>query len=111
MQELRYCSCNTDPDLWMKAQYRPEWMLKYLSYIVCCLDDILCIHHDQNDVLNKLNGFVPLKPGSVGSPDMYFGMKHKCMQLHNGIWAWFISPYKFVQEAVRIWEEYLCSFM
>ena len=56
MQELGYQSCNADPDLWMKAEYRPEDELKYYSYILCYVDDILCIHHDLKDVLNKLSG-------------------------------------------------------
>ena len=85
MWELGYSSCHADPDLWMKAQFRPEDKLEYYSYILCYVDDILCIHHDQDDVLNKLNVYVPLKPGSVESPDMYLGTKLKCMQLHNGI--------------------------
>ena len=52
------------------------------------VDNILCIHNGPDDVLNTLNGYVPLKPSSVGSPDMYLEKKHKHMQLHNGIWAW-----------------------
>ena len=35
------------------------------------MDDILCIHNDLDDVLSKLNRYVPLKPGSVGSPAIY----------------------------------------
>ena len=42
----------------------PEDKLEYYSYILCYVDDILCIHNDQDNVLNKLNGYVPLKPGS-----------------------------------------------
>ena len=71
------------------------------------MDDILRIHHDTDDVLNKLNRCVPLKHGSVGSPDMYLGTKLKCMQLHNDICAWSMSPSKYVQEAVRICKEYI----
>ena len=78
----------------MKAEYSPGDKLQYYAYILCCVDDILCIHHNPDDVLNILNGCVPLKPGSVRSPDMYLGTKLKCMQLHNGIWAWSMSPSK-----------------
>ena len=104
MQELGYCSC-------MKAQYRPDDKLAYYSYILCYVDDILCIHHDPDDVLNKLNGYVMLKPGSFGSPDMYLGTKLKCMLLHNGIWAWSMSPSKYVQEAVRICKEFVARHL
>ena len=70
------------------------------------MDDIICIQYDPYDLLNKLNGYIPLKHGSVGSPDMYFTAKLKCIQLHDGIWAWSMSPSKYVQEAVRICKEY-----
>ena len=48
---------------------------------------------------------------SIGSPDMYLGMKLKCMQLHNDIWAWSISLSKYVQEAVMICNEYVVSHL
>ena len=38
MQELGYYPCDTDPDLWMKVQYRPEDKLQYYSYILCYVD-------------------------------------------------------------------------
>ena len=68
-----YQSCNADPDLWIKAEYRPEDKLAYYSYILCYADDILCVHYDPDNVFNKLNGYVPLKSGLVGSFDMCFG--------------------------------------
>ena len=87
MLKLGHCFCGVDPDLWIKADYRPEHKLEYYSYIVCYVDDILCIHHDPNDVLNKLKGYMPLKPVSAGSTNMYLGTKLKNKQLHNGIWT------------------------
>ena len=89
----------------MKADYSPEDKIQHYSYILCYVDDILCIHHDLDDVLNKLNRYVLLKPGSVSSFDMYLVTKLKCMQLHNGIWAWPMSPSTYVKEAVRICDE------
>ena len=55
----------------MKVAFRPEDKLQYYFYILYYEDDILCVHHDQDDVLNKLNGCVSLKPGSIGSGNMY----------------------------------------
>ena len=42
---------------------------------------------------------------------MYLGTKLKCMQLHNGIWAWSMSQSKHVHEAVRICEEYVAKHL
>ena len=82
---------------------QPEDKLEFYSYILHYLDDILYIHSDPDSVL--------LKPGSVGSPDMYLGTKLKCMQLQNGIWALFMSPSKYVLEAVRICKEYIARHL
>ena len=46
-------SCDEDHDLWIKPEYRPEEKLEYYSYIFCFVDDILCIHHDPDIVLNS----------------------------------------------------------
>ena len=69
------------------------------------MNDILCVHHDPENVLNKLNSYIPLKPGSASNPYKYFGTKLKQTQLHNDIWTWFISNY--VQEEKRICNVYV----
>ncbi len=60
------------------------------------VDDILCIHEEPDSVLQVLNKYFPLKPESVGAPDIYLGAKLKQMQLENGVWAWGISPSKYI---------------
>ena len=65
------------------------------------MDDILCIHHDAMSALNTINGYFPLKPTSVGDPDIYLGAKLKETQLPKGIYAWGLSPSKYVNQAVK----------
>ena len=36
-----------------------------------------------------------------GKPDIYLGTKLQKTRLHNGVWAWAMSPTRYVQEAVR----------
>jgi hypothetical protein len=52
-------------------------------------------------VLNLINGYMLLKPSSVGDPGIYLGAKLKMTQLENGIWAWGLSPSKYVAQAVK----------
>jgi hypothetical protein len=47
---------------------RPEDNVRYYAYILCYVDDILCIHHDPMSVMYKINGYLPLKPNSVHLP-------------------------------------------
>jgi hypothetical protein len=101
MRQMGYSSCKADPDLWLKAEIRPDDNIRYYSYILCYVDDILCIHHDPMSVMNEINGYLPLKPSSVGDPDIYLGAKLKQTQLPNGVWAWGLSPSKYVAQAVK----------
>jgi hypothetical protein len=96
MRQMGYKSCKADPDLWYKAETRPADNFRYYAYILCYVDDILCAHHDPMSVLNLINGYMPLKPSSVGDPDIYLSAKLKMTRLENGIWAWGLSPSKYV---------------
>jgi len=101
MRQMGYTSCKADPDLWYKAETRPSDNFRYYAYILCYVDDILCVHHDPMSVLNLINGYMPLKPSSVGDPDIYLGAKLKLTRLNNGVWAWGLSPSKYVAQAVK----------
>jgi hypothetical protein len=98
---MGYTSCKADPNLWLKALTRPEDNVCYYTYILCHVDDILCIHHDPMSVMNEINGYLPLKPSSVGDPDIYLGAKLKQTQLPNGVMVWGLSPSKYVVQAVK----------
>jgi hypothetical protein len=73
----------------------------YYAYILCYVDHILCIHHDPMSVMSEINGYLPLKPSSVGNPDIYLGAKLKQTQLPNVVMAWGLSPSKFVIQVVK----------
>ena len=104
---MGYTSCKADPDLWFKAETRPDDSVLYYAYILCYVDDILCIHHDALSVLTEIDKYMPLKPTSVGDPDIYLGAKLKETQLPNGIYAWGMSPSKYVNQAVKNCQTYL----
>mgnify|MGYP006199594339 CR=1 FL=1 len=77
MRQMGYTSCKADPDLWYKAETRPGDNYRYYAYILCYVDDILVMHHDSMSVLHQIDKYLPLKPTSVGDPDIYLGAKLK----------------------------------
>jgi hypothetical protein len=77
MRQMDYTSCKADPALWYKAETRPADNFRYYAYILCYVDDILCVHNDPMSVLDLINGYMPLKPSLVGDPDIYLGTKLK----------------------------------
>jgi hypothetical protein len=101
MRQMGYTSCKADPDLWYKAKTQPDNYVRYYAYMLCYVDNILCIHHDAMSVLTQINNYLPLKLSSVGDPDIYLGAKLKETQLPNGIYAWGMSPSKYVGRAVK----------
>jgi hypothetical protein len=107
MHQMSYTFCKADPDLWYKAETRPADNFRYYAYILCYVDDILCTHHDPMSVLDLINGYMPLKPSLVGDPDIYLSAKLKITQLEHGIWAWGLSPSKYVAQAVKYCAKHL----
>jgi hypothetical protein len=101
MRQMGYTSCKADPDLWYEDETRPADNFRYYAYILCYVNNILCLHHNPISVLNSINGYMPLKPSLVGDPDIYLGAKLKMTRLENGIWAWGLSPSKYVGQAVK----------
>ena len=94
MESLRYQSCKADPDLWLKPEIRPEDGVKYYSYLLCYVDDILCIHHNADAMLDWLHKSFPLKLGYC-EPEIYLDVKLCKTRLHKCIWVWAMSPVKY----------------
>jgi hypothetical protein len=109
MRQMRYTSCKADPNLWYKAETRPSDNFRYYAYILCYVDDILCMHHEPMTILDKINEYIPLKPSSVGNPDIYLGAKLRQTRLPNGVWAWGLSPSKYITQAVENRQTHLTS--
>ena len=93
-------SCKVEPDLWLKPKIRPEDGVKYYSYLLLYVDDILGIHHNADMVLQWLHQSFPHKLG-FGNPVMYLCIKLCKTRLYNGVWAWAMSPTKYVGDEVR----------
>ena len=108
MESLGYEPGKADPDLWLKPETRPEDGGKYYFSLLCYVDDILCIHHNADVMLEWLHKFFPLNLG-YGKPDMYLSAKLCKTRLHIVKWAWAMSGTKYICEAVRNFAVHLLS--
>ena len=79
-----YKPCLVDPDVWMKAMTRPDYGFKYHGYMLLYFDDVLSISDNATEILNKLDCYLKMKPGSIGDLDMYFGDKLLEVTLPSG---------------------------
>ena len=50
LREAGYDSCLADPDVWMRANTRPDGF-KYWEYVLCYVDDVLVISHEPQKVV------------------------------------------------------------
>ena len=77
MRHMGYTAWKADPDLWIKAEQRPNNKVWYYSYVLFYVDDCLAIWHDATECLKQLDKYFPMKEGSIGDPDIYLGAKLK----------------------------------
>jgi hypothetical protein len=54
--------------LLMKAETRPEDGVIYWAYILICVDDLICVHHDPGTPLTKLDEYFKMKEGFIQVP-------------------------------------------
>jgi hypothetical protein len=65
-------NCQADLDVWLRPGVKASGE-KVWNYILCYVDDILCIHTDPKLVMDFLVSKYTLKKGSVQEPDLYLG--------------------------------------
>ena len=71
-EDLKFTSCKADPDVWMRKATKPDGF-EYWEYILCYVDDVLCISHKPKELLDAISENFTLKAGSVKEPDLYLG--------------------------------------
>ena len=76
LREAGFVSCKGDPDVWMRPKVKPNGD-KYWEYVLCYVDDILCVSHEPQTVMDYLASKYTLKKGSVKEPDAYLGAEVK----------------------------------
>ena len=107
MRTMGFEPCKADPDLWFRLATRPDDGFKYYDYVLLYVDDCLAISHNAIAVLEQLDKYFQMKPGSIGDPDIYLGAKLRSVRLNNGVRCWSMSSAKYVQEAVHNMEDYI----
>jgi len=101
MRHMGYVSCLADPDLWMKPAVRESDGFEHYEYVLLYVDDVLAIGDNPQVVLEKIDKYFGLKPGSLADPTMYLGAKVRPMTMNNGQQCWGVSASQYVQEAVK----------
>ena len=74
LRDMHFKPYQADPDVWMHNVLQ-LYGFEYWEYILCYVDDTLCISDKPERVMKGLELKYILKPGSVKEPDLYLGTK------------------------------------
>ena len=97
--DLGYVPSLADDNVWMKRCHK-ESGEPYYSYILCFVDDLLCIHADPDPVLATLKGFYKMKHDPC-FPKMYLGSDISSFDHEKGT-CYAMGSDSYVKEAVRV---------
>ena len=106
LSDLGYTSSKADPDVWLKAETKPNGD-EYYSYVLVYVDDVLHLHYNPDLFMNALEKIYRLKENSTGEPGRYLGSNIEKVQLKNGDITWSMHSKEYVQNAIRNLEEIL----
>ena len=99
-RDLGYVPSKADPDVWLKAETKPDGT-EYYVYVLVYVNDVLDLHHDTETFMNRLSEEYRLKDGSVGEPDIYLGANIEKVQLDDGSVTWSMKSREYVTNAIQ----------
>jgi hypothetical protein len=100
LDDMNYVPSYADPDVWMRPATKPDGF-EYYEYILCYVDDVLCISHNPMKSMKEIKGVFKLKNDKIEPPDVYLGATIARMTLPDGKTCWTMSPEQYVKSAVN----------
>ena len=105
LDDIGFKSSIADPDVWMRAATKPDGEA-YYEYILCYVDDILCISHDAERPMKQIGNTMKFKGNKIIEPEFYLGARLKKKQLDNR-YVWTMTSHDYVKNAIANIEEQL----
>ena len=99
LDEIGFKSSHADPDGWMRPAVKPDGE-KYYAYILCYVDDILCISLQPERPMVDIGKAFKFKKGLIEKPDIYLGAKLEEKYL-NGMNVWTMTSKEHLKLSVE----------
>jgi hypothetical protein len=99
VEDLGFFSSEADPDVWMRVATKPDGE-EYYEYILCYVDDILCISAKAKEVMEQLQKKFKFKKDLIEPPENYLGARVR-KKVVDGWTMWTISSVDYVKAAIR----------
>ena len=76
LNDIGFRSSISDPDVWMRVSTKPTGE-KYSKYIMCFVDDIFCIFHNDRHTMVDIQKNMKFKNDNIEEPNFYVGTSLK----------------------------------
>ena len=97
--DLNYKPSPADPDVWLRPAVKPDGF-EYYEYVLCYVDDVLCISHDPMRTMKGVQSSFKLKDDKIEEPEDYLGAGLSKMITADGTECWSMSSEKYSRAAV-----------
>ena len=99
LNEIGFFYTKTDPGVWYWPAVKPKGF-GYYEYIVCYVDDILCISNDPSIAIGRIRAVFKFKGDKIEHPKIYLGYQVGNI-IVDGEEGWYMSEEKYVRSAVE----------
>ena len=99
MDGMGYRPIYSNPDLWLRPSVKLD-SFEYYEYILCYIDDVLCISYNPHKLMKRIQEDFKLKENKIEPPDVYLGETLDKTKLYSGKYCWTMLPEKYVKAAV-----------
>lgn len=105
IREMGFEPSRSDPDLWMRANTKPNGE-KYWEYVLCYVDDILAISHEPGAIMKDIAKKYDLKE-EAKPPERYLGANIGKWELPDQRSVWAMSSKDYMTNAVKLVKDIL----
>jgi len=96
---LGYVPSKADPDVYLRPAIKSDGF-KYYEYVLCYVDDVLCISDNPMATMEGIQKKFKLKDDKIEPPDMYLGAGLTKMHNESNLECWAMSSDQYCAAAV-----------
>ena len=101
LYDLGYKSSMEDPDVWLRPAIKEKDGFKYWEYVLCYVDDVLCISKNLMHTMKGIQSKFKFKNDKTEKPDVYLGADLYTMDKDQGDKCWAMSSDKYCAAMVK----------
>ena len=105
LDDIGFKSSIADPDVWMRPAVKQDGE-RYYEYMLCYVDDILCISQDPRRPMAEIGSRLKFKKNKVEPPEFYLEAK-LAQKYINEKPVWTMTSFDYIKSSITNLEEQL----